>query len=780
MKRILTLLTFALFICMGASAQMSDDDVIKYVQKEHSAGKSQQSIALELQKKGVTKSQMLRLKEKYEKMQKNGEIDDSVESDSSAKERSRKGNGETLEEASGEGESASDKKWIFGHDVFRSKELSFEPNMNIATPTNYVLGPGDEVILDISGASQKSGKYKISPEGSVIIDKIGPVHISGMTVAQAQSAVIAKMGSHYQNSSIKLTVGQTRTITVNVLGEVETPGTYTLSAFSTVFNALYLAGGITNIGTMRNIKVTRGGRTISIVDVYDYILNGKLTGNVMLHDNDAIIVGAYDAIVSINGAIKRPMLYEMKSGESLKSLLAYAGDFTGDANTATVKVERSSAEGLTVHTVGEMDFTFGMQDGDAVTIFPSAKRYRNMVEVYGAIFYPGRYSLTDDCNSVRTLIAKAGGVLENVFDNRAVLYRMQENRTFQVIAVDLKNILAGNAPDIILENEDRLIVTEDLQLRPKKVYIYGPVNREGEIDYADNMTIEDAIILANGLKEEAMLSDIEVSRRIQYTDESDPTYNKKAQIYTFTLKEGLLLDDAKAFILKPNDVITIKRKPEYSDVELVYVGGEVNYPGTYSLTSGNDRLSDLIKRAGGIKQNGYTQGAKLTRYMNQDEKERAEQLWEMEHQNDTIDTDMKIKERYPVGINLTKALAKPGTIDDVVMRSGDNLIIPKFDNTVKINGEVLYPNTVSYLKGKSASYYIKQAGGVTNEGRKRKAYIIYANGQVGSARGKVLPGSEIVVPEKDKKDNSGQKTSIFLGSASTITAIAAILITALK
>lgn len=789
MKKILLILMLATFATLQISAQMSDEKIVEYVQQQQKAGKSQQAIFLDLQKKGVTKEQLLSLKEKYEKMQKGSNKKSSSSSASKGSSQRKANGGQTTDEddlfaSLDEDDADETAPKIFGHDIFNSKKLTFEPNMNIATPANYTLGPGDELIVDIYGASQSNNKYEISPDGSIVVDKIGPIAVSGLTVDQAQNKVRAKMGMHYQGSTIKVTVGQTRTVLVNVLGEVKNPGTYTLSAFSTVFNALYLAGGITDIGTLRNIKVTRNGRTVSTVDVYDFIINGKLTGNVMLKDNDAIIVGAYDALVSIDGAIKRPMLYEMRKGEALNSLLTYSGGFTGDANKSVVSVERKTSDGYTVHTVNEWDFaTFGMEDGDSVVINNVVKRYQNMVEVSGAVFYPGHYSISNDCNSVRGLVKKAGGLLETAFQNRAVLYRMKEDRTRKTMSIDLKNILADNAPDVILENEDSLAIAsmEKEQLR-KKYYIYGPLENEGEFQYVENMTLEDAIIAAGGLKEEALLSNIEVSRRLQYTDECDTTYIKKAKVYSFDIEDGLSVKNGNTFILKPFDVITVKKNPEYGDITFVYIGGEVKYPGKYSLKSRKDRLSDLIERAGGLTVAASVDGAKLTREMNLYEKDRAGQLEEMTQKRDSLNLDIiQIKERYSVGIDLRKVLKKPGCTDDIVLRDGDNLIIPTINNTVRINGEVLYPNTVAYIPGKPGSYYINQAGGITDNGIKRKAYIIYANGQVSRLNeGKVLPGSEIVVPTKPKKMENAQKASLYLAGASTIATIAAVLVSALR
>ena len=787
MKRFLFALMLALFAVGQASAQMTDDEIIDFVQQEHEAGKSQQTILLDLRKKGVKTEQLLRLKEKYEAAGAGAPGSGGGSSPSAVGDRVRKSNGETQTKSEGGavvGNVASATKQIFGHDIFQNEKLTFEPNMNIATPASYILGPGDEVIIDVYGTSQTSNKYAVSPEGTIIVEKIGPVAVSGLTVEQAQAKVRSKMGPHYQGSSIKLTIGQTRTVVVNVLGEVINPGTYTLSAFSTVFNALYLAGGITEIGTLRNIKVSRGGKIVSKIDVYDYILNGKLTGNILLQDNDAIIVGAYDALVFIQGAIKRPMYYEMKEGETLKSLLEYAGGFKSEANKSVVSVERKTNDGLTVHTVGDWDYaSFGIQDGDIVSVKGIIGRYQNMVEVSGSVFYPGHYEISNDCNSVRTLIEKAGGVKENAYTNLVVLFRLNENRTRKAMSIDLASILSNNAPDVILENEDSLVVSsEDEITRARRYFIYGPISKPGSYAFVENMTLEDAIVAAGGLREEALLSNIEIARRLQYTDEQDSTYNKKAKVFTFNIENGLLVKEGQNFALKPFDVITIKRNPEYADVSTVFIGGEVKYPGNYSLKSRNDRLSDLIERAGGLTDAGFVGGARFTRALTPSERERAIQLMEIAHSSDTIDIDkITIKDRFPVGIDLATALKEPGCTKDIILRNGDQIIIPPHDNTVRISGEVLYPNTVPFVEDKSSSYYINQAGGISEKGRRSKAFIIYANGQVSRLyRGRIQPGCEIVIPTKHDKQMDQQKVSMTLAGVSTLSTVGAVLISALR
>ena len=791
MKRLLLALTLTLFAAGQVSAQMSDEDVVEFARQQHEAGKSPTAILLELQKRGVKKDQLLRLKAQYESMASNGGM--SI-ADASAPtgvgDRMRQANGGNQSRASESDvapivqKTATSGMQIFGHDIFQNDKLSFEPNLNIATPANYTLGPGDEVLIDVFGTSQSSKKYAVSPEGTIIVEKIGPVNVLGLTVDEAQARVSAKMGQHYQGSSIKLTVGQTRTVVINVLGEVINPGTYTLSAFSTVFNALYLAGGVTDIGTLRNIKVSRGGKIVSKIDVYDYIVNGRLTGNIMLQDNDAIIVGAYDALVRIEGTVKRPMYYEMKEGETLKSLLEYAGGYKSEANKGVINVERKTDDGLTVHTVNEWDFaSFVIQDGDVVGVKGIIGRYQNMVQVTGAVFYPGHYEMSNNCNSVRSLVERAGGVKENAFTDRVVLFRMNENRKRKSMGIDLTNILSGNAPDVILENEDSLAIESDEEIvKARKYYVYGPIVRPGSYQFVEGMTLEDAIIAAGGLKEEALLGNIEIARRLQYTDESDPTYNKKAKVYFFEVEKGLPVKEGQGFLLKPFDVITIKRNPEFADVTMVQISGEVKYPGNYSLKSRNERLSDLIARAGGLTEAGFAEGARFTRALAPEERERAQQLLEMAHSADTVDYNkITIKDRYTVGIDLTQAMSKPGCDKDIILRNGDRIEIPQRNNTVRISGDVLYPNTVPYIEDKSASYYINQAGGIASRGQRSKAFIIYANGQVSRLyKGRIKPGCEIVIPSKPEKQYDSQRIPMIMAGVSTLSTIGAILITALR
>lgn len=778
MKRLITLLFITALCLTSAFAQMTDDQVIEYAKAQTEAGKDQKSIAMELLNKGVTQDQLARIRNNVQRKQ-------NTQNTTTGKEtvdNMRVNNAEEVELDFDIPEDATRK--IFGHDIFRSKNLSFEPNMNIATPSTYTLGPGDEVVLDIYGASQVNGTFKVSPDGNITIPNEGPVNVAGLTVTQAQNKVRKTIGGHYQGSSIKLTVGQTRTIIVNVMGEVKTPGTYTLSAFATVFNALYMAGGVNDIGTLRNIKVSRNGRIISTVDVYDYIMNGKLAGNVMLRDNDVIMVGPYENIVEITGKVKRPMLYEMKKNESLQSLLTLAGGFTGDAYKQNVRVERKSDEGLTVHNVDEWDFTaFHNEDGDVVVVAPVIERFKNTVSITGAVFRPGQYKLGGSVNSVKTLVEQAGGLDEQALTTRAVLHRMKADRTTSTQTINIGAILRGDAADVILQNEDQLIISSTKEITDKyTLSIFGDVVKPGQYPFSENETVEDLITEAGGLLESASLVNVEVARRIM-TSEDNPDGTKMATIHQITLSDGLAIEGETGFKLRPYDIVSIHRNPDYQVQKYVYATGEVKYAGAYVLANKTERISDVIKRAGGLTEEANVNGAQLMRRISK--KEHELQYKKLETAATAADSLLIMsdieKTSYLVGINLKEILENPESGLDVELQEGDSLYIPKLNNTIKISGEVLMPNTVAFAKGKSASYYLNQAGGVTENGKKSKAYIVYANGQASMlSKGKIEPGCEIIVPAKVDKKVDSAKVSMWATLASTVATVGAVISTIVK
>ncbi len=680
-------------------------------------------------------------------------------------------------------------KRVFGRDIFNQRALSFEPNMNIATPENYVLGPGDQVIIDIYGASQKNLQLEVSPEGTVTVPDYGPVQIGGMSVAAANAKIRRSLGSRYSSSEIRLTVGQTRTILVNVMGEVRLPGTYTLSAFATVFHALYMAGGINDLGTLRNIKVYRGGRLITVVDIYEYILNGRLAGNIRLQENDVIQVGVYDCLVDIAGNVKRPMSYEMRRSESVGTLIKYSGGFSGDAYKKAVRLIRKTGEKYAVYTVDEFDMnSFRVDDGDSITVDGILDRYDNMVEIKGAVFRPGKYQLGKGITSVRSLIQQAEGVTEEAFTAHAILHRMKSDRTLEVIPIDVQGIMQGTVADQPLRNEDVLFIpTKSDRISDRTLTIGGEVFSPGIYQYAENTTIEDLIMQAGGLTDAASTAKVDVSRRI--VDPKATTSSKEiSKTFTFSVKDGFVVDGSDRFTLEPYDVVQVRRSPGFQTPRMITVSGEVMFEGSYTLITKNQRLSDAVNAAGGVTDQAYVRGARLERQMDDDEKARRDfLLHQLRMQSDDKDTininQLQLGDTYSVGIHLDEALAHPGSDADIQIREGDRLVVPEYNGVVKISGDVMFPNTVAYQAGKDYKWYVNQAGGFGNRARKSRTWIVYQNGTMSKVgRGvKVEPGCEIVVPSKPKRDGSRLTQWLTLGtSVTSMAAMIATLANALK
>ena len=637
------------------------------------------------------------------------------------------------------------KRKIFGHDIFNNEDLTFESSMNLATPQNYRLGPGDEVNIDIWGASQESITETISPDGYVTVEDVGLIQLGGLTVSQAKAKLKSVLGARYQSSSIELTLGQTRTVTISVIGEVKVPGTYTLSAFSTVYNALYMAGGPNDIGTLRNIKVYRGGRLLSTVDVYDFLLNGHLTGDVRLQDNDIVTVGPYEALVNITGKIKRPMFYEMKRSESAATLLRYAGGFTGDAYTKAIRINRKAGQMYSVFNVGEFDLnSFKLMDEDSVSVDSTLNRYQNMVEVRGAVFRPGRYQVGGHISTVKALIEAADGLTENAIAQHAVMHRMKKDRSLEVKSINVLGILDGEIPDVELQNEDVLYIgSREEEKNDQTITIHGEVNYPGIYKFASNETIEDLVLQAGGLTNAASLAKVDVSRRIVEPNALEAG-DTLAFSYSFRLNPDFTIPQGEEpFTLQPYDEVYIRRSPNYNEQQNVTVEGEVQFRGNYTLTSSRQRLSEIIKQAGGLTKRAYPEGAKLLRQMTPEERELMETMLRTAQRNsgnDSIDVKKLLTlTTFPVAIELDKALAAPGSDDDPYLREGDRIVVPRFTSTVSINGEVLYPNTVRYKAGENADYYLDLAGGVSSTGKRSRTIIIYMNGMVAKADRKHKP-----------------------------------------
>lgn len=801
MRRLLLFIICVFTLSGFVHAQrMSDEQVVEYVKNAQAAGKSQKQMTTELLRRGVTQEQVLRIKSRYEATNSTAEgtgnkpnqmCKRAVALDSSYEAAELEDQKAVIDEKQdSKAHLEMSVRQIFGHNLFRNTNLSFEPSANLATPISYRLGPGDEVIIDIWGASENTIRQTISPEGDIQVKDLGPVHLNGMTVKEANqylqrefSKIYSGIGGNEPNSQIRLTLGDTRTIQVNIMGEVSVPGTYSLSAFSTVFHALYRAGGVNKIGSLRGIKLVRNGKTIENLDVYEFIMKGKMNDDIRLQEGDVIIVNPYESLVEIVGKVKRPMYYEMKPTETVANLLEYAGGFTGDSYKKAIRLIRKSGREHQVFNVDEMDYSvFRLDDGDLVTVDAVLDRFENKVEISGAVYRSGLYQLDGEVNTVKQLIKKAEGLRGDAFLNRVLLDREHEDLSHEIIAIDLNGLLNGTVADIPLQKDDHLYIPSVNDLKEEEtVSIYGEVLNPGTFLYSDKMTIEDLVVQAGGLREAAATTRVSVTRRIK-NPKSTAYSSKLAETFAFDIKDGLVIGDAD-FYLQPFDMVQIRRSPAYKVQRTVSVSGEVLFSGSYALLKKNERLSDLIKRAGGITPDAYIKGGRLIRRMNDEERRRERDALRMARNGEGKDSisvaKLAITETYTVGIDMEKALANPGSDYDVVLREGDVIYIPEFVNTVKISGSVMYPNTVAWEKGAKLKHYINMAGGYGNMAKKKKAYVIYLNGTVARVkRGDsqlIQPGCEIVVPSKAEKQH--MKFAEILGISSTTATMAAMVAT---
>ena len=808
MRRIILFFSLMFVICGTVMAQqMTDDQIIQYVKSANQAGKSQQQIAAELMRRGVTKEQVERLRAKYEQSEREdlpttnldvvrsrSRVDENAVTQT---ELSQMQGGilqaaDTTQVIRPQVVTRTEGRQIFGHNIFTNPNLTFEPNTNVATPVDYRLGPGDEVIIDVWGASEVTIRETISPEGSILVSNLGPVYLSGKTIREANEYLKEEFAKIYSgvsgdmpNTQVKLTLGEIRSIQVNVMGEVAVPGTYTLSSFASVFHALYRAGGVNDIGSLRSIRVVRNGDVVADVDVYDFILKGKMKDDVRLQDGDVILVQPYQSLVQILGKVKRPMFYEMKPGEAANLLLDYAGGFTGDAYKNAIRVIRKSGREMQVYNVDDEEYaTFLMNDGDVVTVDSVLQRFENRVELRGAVYRPGLYQLDSKMNTVKQLVEKAEGVRGDAFLNRAILDREHEDLEHEIIQLDMKGILNGTVADIPLQKNDVIYIPSIHDLKEEATLtIHGEVANPGTYLYSENTTIEDLVIQAGGLLEAAATTKVEVARRVKDPKSTDFS-NVVGQSFVFDLKDGLLIGEgSEDFHLEPFDEVYIRKSPAYFRQQNVMVGGEVLFSGNYALTKKNERLSDLIEKAGGVTPEAYVRGARLIRRMTEDEKRREQTTRRLARTGaqDSISVAMlEFSDFYSVGIDLVSALKSPGSDDDLVLREGDILYVPEFVSTVKVNGAVMYPNTVTYKEGEDLKYYINQAGGFGNNARKKRAYVVYMNGTVSRLRSgnskAIEPGCEIIVPSKERREKMSPTEILSIGTstASLATMIATI------
>ena len=830
MKRILFLLSLVFCLQTAVAQVMSDQQIVDFILSEQKKGTSERSIAMKLMQRGISADRLTKIKEEYNAENSLLGAEELTKSSSANKvnrmreeDKRLRSQGESFrsgrdlrnatsdekldvyeEEVSAlmpesEEEPEAKEKTVFGHSIFNNELLTFEPALNIPTPATYLLGAGDQVIIDVWGASQTLIEDEISPDGYVVVEGIGPVYLAGKTVEAANSHLKSLFRNIYAESKVSLSVGKLRSIQVQVVGEVVAPGNYTLSSLSTAFNALYAAGGIGDLGTLRDIKIYRGGKEVASIDVYDFIFKGTTKGNVRLEDNDVISVGAYDALVEIEGEVKRPMMYEMKGAESLSSLINYSGGFSSKAYTGKMRVTRKSGREYSLFTVGKNEMSgFALNDGDHVYIDSVVPRFTNMVEIMGAVFYPGQYQLGDDVKTVYELIEAAGGLREDAFLNRAVMHHRNYDNTIEAQSIDIKGIVEGRVADVVLRNNDAVYIPSKSDMDGKKTLtIRGEVRFSGVYKFAENTTVEDLILQAGGLTRNASTAKIDVYRHI-YDPAAVEEKDEITEKFSFELKDGFVVDGGENFVLKPYDEVYVHRSPVSREIESVTVKGAVNFAGHYAMLSRNYKLSDLMKAVGGVSNSAYVKGAYLYRRMTEEEMNVREiqrnkaqiELYEemLKSEKDiniaVLDSIYKAKfddgNYYSLAINLEKAIEEPGGYYDVVLRDGDILTVPEYNSTVKISGEVMHPSSVSWQEGKSLSYYIKHAGGFGNKAKRRGVYVINMNGSVeklSSTSSKAIqPGCEIVVPRKGERRLSvGDVTTIGTATMSITTLVIALI-----
>jgi len=782
MKRILQVILLFFFSSFLALAE-TDEQVMKYIQSRYSEGADQRKIATELVARGVSQAQLLRVKSKLEKLQQqqNGISSASTSSD----DRMRQANEDlpmSLEMHTGQPSS------IFGHDIFRSEQLSFEPNMNVATPANYVLGAGDKLNIDVFGASETSMSCTVSPDGNIVIDGCGPIYVAGMTMTKATATITNKLSRIFMESDIHVSLGQTRSIRVSIMGEVNTPGSYTVSAFATVFHALYLAGGVNELGTMRDVRLYRDNKVHATIDVYEYVMNGKMAGNETLQEGDVIMVGSFVSQVKINGEVKRPMTYEMKAQETLADLLRYCGGLTSKAHKDLFRIERTYGAKRSVYNVAEADVnSFYLMDGDSVIVDGFRDdRYENMVDIQGAVVRPGHYQISSSRNSIKQIIEDAGGLEEQALAANAVLYHMQDNRTLKAECIDIEAIFKGQATDIKLQNEDQLYIPSQRQILERQVVsIFGDVFSPGEYPYAEKETIEALITRAGGLLETASTLKVEVARR-RLDPNADKFDSQNIESFSVPINDGVLSKEGASsnFELHPFDIVYVRRSPMSRNVRSARIEGEVVFAGSYPIAGHDYKLSDLIRQAGGVTDLAYINNARLERRRTKEEMEVLANIQEqlMLNNDDSISLNrIAVDPTYQVGIRLAEAINNPGGDEDIILRDGDRLIVPELNAIVSVGGEVQTPNTILFQAGKKAKYYVREAGGYTESARRRKGYVIFPNGVHDRARrAKIEPGCQIVIPAKEKREVNIERTSRMVSISTSVITACAVIISVLK
>ncbi len=732
------------------------------------------------------------------------------------------------------------QKKIFGYKLFHNRNLDFTPSLNLPTPQGYVIGGGDQLLVDVYGASQQSFDVTVSSEGRILIPNVGPVQVGGATIEAASARLKTSLGRIYSgllgsnpSTFLQVRLGNIRSIKVSMVGELSKPGTYTLPSFASVFNGLFAAGGPNENGTFRNIQVYRDSRLVTTVDIYEFLSKGDSRANITLQDNDVVIVPPVQARVEIVGPVRREGFFEVKPEETLSDLYIYTGGFTSEAYKDRLTVRRIENNERRVMDVAQPDFkNFNPKDGDEILIGEALDRFVNRVQISGAVQRPGEYALENGV-SVKGLVEKAQGLKPEAFVNRATLYRTSDDLTLAATTLDLKGILDGSVTDVLLKNEDLLFIPSRYDIQEETyVKISGEVNSPGTYPFATAMTVGDLILQCGGLLQSASNSYIEIARRVR-----DASSGKLAELITISIDPELQLsEEERSQPLMPFDHVFIRKSPGYERELLVSVQGEVNYPGEFAIASANERISDVVKRAGGLNQFAYPKGASLVRRtvyykeltpeqikektmrdirekVDPEKKDRINQaelvlferldgkISEIEEQKlieeqrkilqgfdetkdldslskDTLFNDVRFKQQDIIGINLEEILRHPGTGEDLILQEGDVLRIPKELQTIRMVGEVLLPTTARFVENSNFRRYISKAGGFTEEARKSKSYVIYANGDARRTHSflglklypKLEPGAEIVVPKKPKRNN--MSAAAWIGMASSLATVA--------
>lgn len=766
---------------------LSDAQVKQFIGRAKSTGMSMQELEGEAISRGMQYSEVLKLRERIREIESgqstttsNPIETDTRDTDSNISQRKDLKENTTSEE--------EETLKVFGYDLFQREKLTFEPSLNIPTPQNYQIGAGDELIIDVWGASQSQARLKVNPEGQINIPNLGPVNVGGQTIEKASKLIINRLSTIYSglkgstpNTYAQVSIGNVRSIKVTIAGDAYMPGTYTLPSFATVFNALYLAGGPNHKGSFREIRVVRSGKVFQNIDLYEFLLKGETELNIRLQDEDLIFIDPYKNHVKLTGEVIRPAIYEMKQGETLEDIVEYAGGFTARAYNKHLVVNRKTdSQRKLLNVDKELFSSFMISNGDEIMVGEILERFENRVTIKGAVFREGEYALTDGM-TITDLINKAEGLREDAFTSRASIYRLLDNLEVEVIDVDLKSILENPATDLQLKREDLLVISSILELKQERtVNINGEVQNPGSFPYADNISLGELIRKAGGLKHSASLAVVEVARRVQNRTATE-SGEMISEVFNFPIDENLSInDEGSSFKLQPFDIVFVRTSPGYKKQELAKAEGEFVFPGNYAIARKGDRISDLVARAGGLTPEAYLPGATLLRKIDETQREQAERIKDLE--SDDLEIDANIDEKMnnshqPIGINLEKILKNPKSNEDLLLVEGDILRVPQQLQTVRLSGELLNPVTTRYLRNVTLRRYVAHAGGFTDNARKSKVFVVYANGSVNKTRNfiffrvypRIEPGAEIVVPTKPERDGvSLQETLAISSSLSSI------------